>query len=354
MALNFPIQEMGGATALDILESYQIIATDGRGTANRSFFSLSVLDSIRGPPMPCAEQSFGFDGQYTDTVCESLKTMIDLCGSKEPGCDPLSFQKIQAGKPSIFRDNQPVVSLFFCLAQTAFNVEACTPVPEDTNNAVIALFTLIGIIPDGWNNLLISNTIGDTTKWAIFGVDVSDPNSHYVIGDGYFKLNELVFKNAILESIDAKIASGIKMTTFQYRKDTSFLNDADSLVFQDALEGYFMQKYASDLFTPEEREMVVNFTQMKSETGGCGHVIGILTASKCGYNAAMMHSFWDSFPTGVCSGLTKDHYAQAHNKMVKDGKKSKKGGKNKKMPNYSKCLKKLKLTKGPKEPKSKA
>ena len=119
------------------------------------------------------------------------------------------------------------------------------------------------------------------------------------IGDGRFETNNLFFNgNSTLESIMAK-RYAVRAIVFQYIYPLTVRNLAAAAghdgptytipeeqfhFYQDALTGYFLQEYADDLLTTEEKEHTVDVHEKVSFTG-CGEMFGILAASRCGYKA---------------------------------------------------------------------
>ena len=184
------------------------------------------------------------------------------------------------------------------------------------------------------------------------------------IGDGVLKMNSIFFNGrSVHESIMAKMYA-VQSVVFQYTyplttrdlvNQWSLINDMTAeqyALYKDALTGYFFQEYADDLLTKWERKSTVQVFKKVSFTG-CGEILGILAASRCGYKAddllGLVEYYFSTLPEErpsdensteyVCSPFTWFHAKRAKRAMT-----TTKLNRRNPVPSHERCIEVLKLT----------
>ncbi len=293
----------------------------------------------------CRDDTFGFNGEYTDVVCDQVEAVSNICTSLEPGCDitklpsvvsASSDQLLQTFTLDADGDEVPegasdaldtkrtlmktAVCIYRVLSGFGAPFNALTdcydydnlPDDADLGNRVANYFSaMIYVLSAEFNNPLWTNTAIATSK------DI-DPDSSFVLGDGYLKLAEETWdafenkptktlnsdktsfsQNHVVGNRDRTYAKTVVVDTLvqQYTDDEetsptlSFVDDDEDQFYRDVLHGYFFQRYADELFPGRnEKKMLLDGTNIRSSTF-CAIPIGALMAAKCGVHASDIHEY---------------------------------------------------------------
>jgi hypothetical protein len=187
---NIDIDGLGNLLA--VLLSLGIVNTlPSKDSAMTNLFAFSFFWKDPFDPVPdCTDQSFGFEGQWTDAICNTIETLREACDTQESSCDPEAFQTVVAGTGDIIQASTTKLALGSCLFDTKYVFEQCQ------DPAVLAAYEarvndLIGAItyffPDGFENMLVTNFVGEyatdyiedqmnTTTGSLELMDQSDSN----------------------------------------------------------------------------------------------------------------------------------------------------------------------------------
>jgi len=346
-------------------------------------FMYSYLWNEPFEPLPdCTNQSFGFEGQWTDTICNTIETLREACDAQESSCDPEAFQTVAAGTGDVIQASADRFASLLCLGSTDPQsgpsddnmIAYCTnqDVIDSLQPNIVNLRAAVNAyVPGGFENIVFTKDVAEVAT-ALFDLDedgnaqadLSDPDGNLVIGDGRFKMNSIFFNNrSTHESIMAKTYA-VKSVVFQYTyplvtrdliNKYSFINgitEEQWRLFRDALTGYFFQEYADDLLTKWERRSTVQVFKKVSYTG-CGEILGILAASRCGYKAddllGLVEYYFSTLPEErpsdensteyVCSPFTWSHAKRAKKAMT-----TTKLNRRNPVPSHERCIEVLKLT----------
>jgi hypothetical protein len=322
---------------LTILTQYGIISysSPGYGDAVFVYHTLSLLDDAPfvATPSTCSEQSFGKNGEWTDTICTAYGTAVDICTNEDSSCDAAPLPKITAGKASNFLNNNANAFKFLLCLYSKGGVgvvekEACKTEYIYYYQEKNYLLDRMRSVPNGLDNVLLSNARGTLSATGNATVDggFTDPNSHYVIGDGKLSLYEQIFPDNNKADLLVKYVSGPWLLMMNFKKHNNSVQEEnktaalDALI-EDALGGHYSQKYAERFFNDKDRRM---FPSLASDTfvTECGAAIGIIATVRCGFGPEDIVSFleyYDSLLTGqylndserYCSLVTSKHYQRA-------------------------------------------
>lgn len=308
----------------EFLVQNSVIDNEGNGNAVSAYHGFSRLDFIKGSePLPCFEQSFGKDGEWTRKVCNAYNTAFDICTNYEASCESSKFPLIVAGKMSNLENSKKATAVLLCFYLNGIdNPFVCINPDQSIFDLVNLVFQITNnFVSGGYKNDILSNSRG-----MAIGLDgfsgFTDPDSHYVLGDGKISLylQVLGLRKA---SMQTKYVSGPELLAFLTKYDVQ--SPLDQLHI-DALGGYYSQKYSERFFTVSERKLFVNHSKFVFKTE-CGIVIGILATARCGFDAEDIGAFleyYDSLLEGdydndserYCSGVTKFHYRKARQYMI--------------------------------------
>lgn len=150
-------------------------------------------------PLPdCTDQSFGFEGQWTDTICNTIETLREACDAQESSCDPEAFQTVVAGTGDVIQASADRFASLLCLGSTIpqleltdDNIATCTnqDVIDSLQPNIAYLQNLVNIyVPGGFDNIVFTKNfmevatryfqVGDDCDTAV--AELSDPDSNLV------------------------------------------------------------------------------------------------------------------------------------------------------------------------------
>ncbi len=323
----------------EFLVQNSVIDNEGNGNAVSAFHGFSKLDFYKGEPLPCVEQSFGNDGEWTEKVCNAYNTAFDICTNDEASCESSSkFPKIVAGKMRNLEDSKKATAVLLCFYLNGIdNFVACIN-PNLIDQSIYDLVNLIfqvtnNFVSKGYNNDILLNSIGMAIGLDNFS-DFTDPDSHYVLGDWKLSLYLQVL-GITKASIQTKYVSGPELLAFLTKYDVK--SPLDQLHI-DALGGFYSQKYSERFFTVSERKLFVNHSKFVSKTE-CGAAIGILATARCGFDAENIGAFLEYYDSLLEGDYGNDSERCCSRKFMI----SHKFDLSKKLT-YKKCMKKIRLS----------
>ena len=162
-------------------------------------FMYSYLWNEPFEPLPdCTNQSFGFEGQWTDTICNTIETLREACNTKESSCDPEAFQTVAAGTGDVIQASADRFASLLCLASTDpqsgpsddFMIAICTDqdVIDSLQPNIVDLRAAVNAyVPGGFENIVFTKDVDevatayfDLDEYGDAQADLSDPDSNLV------------------------------------------------------------------------------------------------------------------------------------------------------------------------------
>lgn len=313
---------------------FKVDARSG-GTPRFNTGGFSLLDTAQYAPLnteplqSCEGGVFGLDGRYTEAVCMVYQNITNvICSAsnpKESSCDRDKVPHLIPAKGDMLRTRS-------ISSEGANFAWALCIAAEDLDNTQCNRTALPG------SNLLAGNAAGlqmvqfPGTEEPFVGFENpiltfanekvlpkadGETWSNYALGDGRFEfIRRLYNRQPFREHDDPKYAWNFKEsrpdrweildakasalnTIVQQYAHQAFDDESENEYHHDVLLGYFMQRYADDLFGPPvvgdtERTAVMEAALFRYRTA-CAFPLGVMAAHYCGFNAEDMKGLVTTF-----------------------------------------------------------
>lgn len=305
------------AEAKDALET---VETDNGKTLKRQLIddpfarsggvNVSILDLMKYVPLAqdkrkCAWQQFGKVFGFSKLICGAYDSFLDICES-EDSCDPSEVPYLLAAKAKYLEDTA-YMQWALCLMVNDFSLDICTlaesSLPQSQIYALAAsgVQMLLSMSPDGIENSLF------TADQFMVSSDVNPDTFNMLIGDGKIDfINQAynkLFRRRPWVNVDLKLLT-MDALIYQYSPahpnfSKSLADDDSKEFFTDAMRGYFGKKYVNQIFNKmSEKNKLIDVFRLKYNTI-CAASLGVLVASKCGYDPEEMMDFLTYYLSNV-------------------------------------------------------
>ena len=265
---------------------------------------VSILEAIKYVPLAqskrkCVWQKFGNKVGFSQVICGAYGSIQEICDS-EGSCDSSKIPNLLAAKAKYLEDTT-YMQWALCMVVNDSNSDICTlsesSLPEYQIYALASsgVHLLMSMSPDGTSNSLFT-----TADEFMVSSETNPDTFNMLIGDGqidytYQAYKRISFAQRIWVNVDMKFLT-MNALIYQYSPahpdfNLSLADEDSEEFFTDAMRGYFGKKYVDQIFDHMgEKTRMIDVSRLKYNTV-CATSLGVLVASKCGYDPEEMMDF---------------------------------------------------------------